>query len=90
MGLIFFVLFINDFFFLIDNGEIYMYVDDIIVFVVGVLVDEVIVKLNIVLKEFYKWCLCNKFIFYLKKSEFMLLGRGIFVGLVVFVFVGDL
>ena len=59
LGPTLFVLFTNDLLSSTDNGEIYMYADDTTVFAVGVSADEAIAKLNTVLKELYKWCLCN-------------------------------
>lgn len=58
-----------------------MYVDDMIIYCIGELVDFVINMFNNVLKELEDWSLKNNLVFYFKKCEVMMLKRGSFIGL---------
>lgn len=59
-----------------------MYVDDIIVYVLVLIYDLVVFKLNEVLVRLYIWCCENCFILYFIKMEYILFGGcGKFIGL---------
>lgn len=73
LGLIFFVLYIGDLFEVVSFVFLYMYVDDMIIYCIGELVDFVINMFNNVLKELEDWSLKNNLVFYFKKCEVMML-----------------
>ena len=63
-----------------DEGDIYMYADDTTIYVIGPTHDSVATILNRVLRKLHEWC-CNNFLTpHPDKTEFMILGRGKFVG----------
>ena len=59
---------------------IYMYADDTTVYVTASDPDLVVTALNKVLNKLYAWCCRNLLTPHPGKTEFMLLGRGNFVG----------
>lgn len=67
-----------------------MYIDNIMIYCIGEIVDVVVIYLNKVLNEVYKWCLNSCLFCYLRKSEVMLICKRIVYGFLVFVCFGDL
>lgn len=57
-----------------------MYVDDIIIYVVGNIVDEIIIGLQVVLDQVNFWCFSNRLILYEGKFEVMVLSIIFFIG----------
>ena len=64
----------------VQSGSVYMYADDTTIYCIGNTVDEVSAPLNQSLIELYTWCAKNKLTPHPKKSECMLIYRGLFTG----------
>lgn len=79
----------NDFLFLVFFGFVYMFVDDIMVYCISDMVEKSIVKLNFVFCELNEWCFINRLIFYLGKSEVMLIFRSNFLVNIFLIFIGN-
>lgn len=62
------------------NVFVEMFVDDIIVFCIGNIVDEVLFKIQKVIVDLNKWVKDNFMIIYFVKSELMLLLKLRFIG----------
>ena len=69
-----FSIYENDFSKCISNGELHLYADDTIAFVIGNSVDQVTDNLNILLSEIWQWCRVNKLTINAKKCEAMTRG----------------
>lgn len=71
-GLRLYIIYVNDLFDVIIFGNVFMYVDDIIIYCIGKSFDEVCFKLNKVLDELRFWSFRFKLSIYFIKIEVMI------------------
>ena len=74
---------------IISTGETHLYADDITAFVKGENVDECVPKLNGLATEMNNWCLANKMIINVGKTETMIMKRKQFIGSLAPIKVGE-
>ena len=89
LGPTLFTLFTNDLPNSVTSGALYMYADDTIIYCIGDSADIAIAQLNKALNELCIWCLNNRLTPRPGKSEVMVLSRGIMMGPVAPVYIGE-
>ena len=75
-----FTIYVNDLPEATTSGNIQMYADDTTIYYIGKEVEEIVDKLNRILKDLYDWCNRNKLTVHSGKTEAMLITRSGFIG----------
>ena len=69
LGLLLFLVYVNDMSGCVTVGELHLYADDTTAVVIGDSIEEVIDLLNILARDIYNWCNKNRLTVHAGKSE---------------------
>ena len=75
-----FTIYVNDLPEATKSGHIHIYADDTTIYYVSKEIEDIVDKLNKILKDLYDWCQRNKLTVHTGKTEAMLITRSGFTG----------